>query len=74
MMVSMLYAFTRSCLKCLFQVGMKQGRQCDFEEENLCGAVNQKGSDNFDWQWVSGPEGGKLLICCLHRLTYSQRH
>lgn len=39
---------------------MMKGRQCDFEEENLCGAVNEAG-DNFDWEWVTGPEGGKLL-------------
>ena len=44
------------------QVGMKQGWQCDFEEKALCGSLNEGVSDNSDWEWVNGDEGGKLIL------------
>lgn len=54
------------------QVGMKHGWQCDFEEETLCGAVNQVESDNSDWEWVNGGEGGKFLFYLCYFLVCVQ--
>lgn len=54
-----------------WQVGMKQGRQCDFEEAALCGAVNDVGSDNADWDWVDGNTGGKIIFIFVIFLGYS---
>lgn len=51
-------------------MGAKQGRQCDFEEETLCGAVNQGATDNFNWQWVNGSTAGKMLMCCSYLFTF----